>query len=100
MKRILSENLEFWRSERPDEWTMDEFIRDAKLLEKAIIPQPIESAPKDGTLIDIVIGIIRYPNCRYNYVFNHWEYVNIWDGSTRAFLTVDDAFWLAIPTLI
>lgn len=28
MSRIsLSENLKYWRCERPDEWKMDEFIR-------------------------------------------------------------------------
>ena len=29
----LSDKLRFWRAERPDEWTMDEFIRDAQILE-------------------------------------------------------------------
>ena len=33
MGKTLSEKLEYWRAERPDEWTMDEFIRDAKKLE-------------------------------------------------------------------
>jgi len=30
----LSERLKSWRAERPDEWTMDEFIRLAEVLEK------------------------------------------------------------------
>lgn len=30
----LVERLKFWRAERPDEWTMDEFIWDAKKLEQ------------------------------------------------------------------
>lgn len=29
----LSEDLAYWRAERPDEWTMDDFIRKAKDLE-------------------------------------------------------------------
>lgn len=29
----LSDNLKYWRAERPDEWTMDEFIRKAKKME-------------------------------------------------------------------
>jgi hypothetical protein len=29
----LSEDLEYWRAERPSEWLMDEFIRGAKDLE-------------------------------------------------------------------
>jgi hypothetical protein len=29
----LSDKMRFWRAERPDEWTMDEFIRDAQILE-------------------------------------------------------------------
>tara|TARA_B110000977_G_C10709289_1_gene350565 strand:- start:256 stop:435 length:180 start_codon:yes stop_codon:yes gene_type:complete len=33
MTKKLSEKLKYWRAERPDEWTMDEFIRDAAKLE-------------------------------------------------------------------
>ena len=29
----LSEDLQYWRAERPDEWIMDRFIRKAKKLE-------------------------------------------------------------------
>lgn len=29
----LSDDLQYWRAERPDEWTMDEFIRKAKRME-------------------------------------------------------------------
>jgi len=29
----LSEDLKMWRAERPDEWTMDRFIRKAEKLE-------------------------------------------------------------------
>ena len=32
----LSEDLEYWRIERPDEWIMDRFIRKAKELEREI----------------------------------------------------------------
>ena len=31
----LSEQLRYWRAERPDEWIMDDFIRKALALEKA-----------------------------------------------------------------
>lgn len=33
---MLSEKLKYWRSERPDEWTMDEFIRQAGQIETNI----------------------------------------------------------------
>jgi len=33
----LSKKLQYWRAERPDEWTMDEFIRDAGKLEISIL---------------------------------------------------------------
>ena len=33
----LSEKLKYWRAERPDEWTMDEFIRQSKRMEDAIV---------------------------------------------------------------
>lgn len=32
----LSDDLKHWRSERPDEWTMDRFIVQAKKLEEAL----------------------------------------------------------------
>lgn len=34
MVKLLSEQLKEWRAERPDEWKMDEFIREAKALER------------------------------------------------------------------
>jgi len=33
----LSKKLQYWRAERPDEWKMDEFIRDAGKLEISIL---------------------------------------------------------------
>ena len=33
----LSEKLENYRTDRPDEWTMDEFARQARLLEDALL---------------------------------------------------------------
>ena len=33
----LSEDLKYWRAERPDEWTMDRFIRAAEKLERSTI---------------------------------------------------------------
>lgn len=33
----LTTCLSHWRAERPDEWKMDEFIRQAALLESAIL---------------------------------------------------------------
>jgi hypothetical protein len=33
---LLSENLQYWRAERPSEWKMDEFINGAKRMEKKI----------------------------------------------------------------
>lgn len=36
MTKKLSEQLRYWRAERPDEWKMDEFIRQAKELEECL----------------------------------------------------------------
>jgi rubrerythrin len=36
MERTLAELLKLWRAERPDEWTMDEFIREAEKIEKQL----------------------------------------------------------------
>jgi hypothetical protein len=35
-KQALSEDLKYWRAERPDEWIMDRFIRKAENLERAV----------------------------------------------------------------
>ncbi len=32
----LSDDLEYWRNQRPSQWKMDEFIHKAKLLEDRI----------------------------------------------------------------
>lgn len=36
----LSDKLQFWRAMRPDEWSMDEFIRDAQVLEAKVAASP------------------------------------------------------------
>jgi len=41
----LSADLKYWRAERPDEWTMDEFIRKAYRLES--INSDLLQASKD-----------------------------------------------------
>ena len=33
----LSDNLEYWRDQRPSQWKMDEFIHKARLLEVRIM---------------------------------------------------------------
>jgi len=48
-KETLSEQLSKYRSDRPDEWNMDEFIRDAKLLEN-----------KNKELVDALKEITEY----------------------------------------
>jgi hypothetical protein len=35
----LSDKLQYWRAERPDEWTMDEFIHDAQVIEAMLSAQ-------------------------------------------------------------
>lgn len=52
MKQLLSNSLQFWRAERPDEWTMDEFIREAKRMEAELeafnsAQQPVAQIPSD-----------------------------------------------------
>jgi len=36
MRKKLSEQLKDWRADRPDEWKMDEFIRQAKEIEECL----------------------------------------------------------------
>ena len=42
MKTKLSESLKYWRAERPDEWQMDEFIRNANILESKLYEKEID----------------------------------------------------------
>ena len=64
-KLKLSADLQFWRAERPDEWTMDEFIRKAinlesinsDFLDAAKIFQEYERACDDG---DDVAMMLKY----------------------------------------
>ena len=46
----LSKELEYWRAERPDEWKMEEFLRQAKGLEQ-------ENAKLKSKLANIEKGI-------------------------------------------
>ena len=43
--KLLSEDLAYWRSERPDEWTMDRFITAAKALEEKLTSDNNASTP-------------------------------------------------------
>lgn len=53
----LSDKLQFWRSERPDEWTMDELIRDAQQLE-AILSRHTEGfVPNEPTEAMVDAGV-------------------------------------------
>ena len=58
----LSEHLQSWRAERPDEWTMDDFIRKAKALEGAlqeIMSQHIESHEDAHVMQDIAKSVLN-----------------------------------------
>ena len=38
----LSDDLRYWRAERPDEWKMDEFIRRATQLEDCVFEKEVK----------------------------------------------------------
>jgi hypothetical protein len=48
MSKELSESLRYWRADRPDEWTMDEFIRAAEKLERENIELKKESEAREA----------------------------------------------------
>lgn len=66
MAKTLSEKLKYWRAERPDEWTMDEFIQDAKKLERQIneARDCLDCSPLDYPfrVIDNVTKILSKPS--------------------------------------
>lgn len=55
----LGKKIQYWRAERPDEWTMDEFIRDADALEakvKELENELNRSKERINELNDYIIG--------------------------------------------
>ena len=67
---LLSENLQYWRAERPSEWKMDEFINGAKRLEAKI--KSLENSLKSKLIIGGEYTCkckLKYCNCnRHNIV--------------------------------
>lgn len=63
MVKSLTEDLKFWRAERPDEWTMDEFIRKSTKLESTNkqLLEALEAAKQFITNV-IELGYIRMPD--------------------------------------
>ena len=60
MWNSLSEHLELWRAERPSEYKMDEFIRDAKDLEEGMKTIKREIYKQDHSyLITVIDNIIE-----------------------------------------
>ena len=57
MKKIkLSEDIKYWRAERPDEWTMDEFVRAAQKLERELVELKAQQ------------GDVERSNARFNWL--------------------------------
>ena len=54
----LSDHLKIFRTDRPDEWKMDEFIMEAKILE--------EQMEKDAKLIpEYISEVLNCDSCKY-----------------------------------
>lgn len=73
----LSDDLKYWRAERPDEWIMDRFIKKAELLE-TVQPQQVEggNSPAQSSPTNkqskpfkpcdrCIIAISYFPFCPY-----------------------------------
>ena len=74
-KRKLSDRLKDWRAERPDEWTMDEFIRDAKELEQKPVSNVVNPLLDEvGELVEAQEKLIEF----------YEDYIN----STSAYLAI------------
>lgn len=57
--------------------------------------QPIETAPKDGTCVDIWTGSRREPDCRWHVVYG-WVTDLSDDGQPGPFC-VDATHWMPLP---
>lgn len=90
----LSEKLKYWRTLRPDTYFMDIMIEDAIKLENVNQPLPIESAPKDGTVIDIFSPSSgRLTDCNFDPIFNVWKNIQ----GSEVYICDDATHWLPIP---
>lgn len=65
----FSEDLKYWRSESPDEWIMDRFIRRAEAMQAEIESLRAEVARLGGLLSETIPymrhGIIGGPMCEH-----------------------------------
>jgi hypothetical protein len=102
----LSEKLQSFRADRPDEWTMDEFIRDAKQLEAEAEWQPIEIAPKDGTYILLweqysdnpFVGCYLDYSKSWSVSHEHVDAEGGWEGAIVVDrLTMPITHWMPLP---
>ena len=66
-KRKLSEDIKYWRAERPDEWTMDEFIRAAQKLERELSELRKDKERLDWLLDNAIIQ--HYPASNPDYLY-------------------------------
>ena len=66
-KRKLSEDIKYWRAERPDEWTMDEFIRAAQKLERELSELRKDKERLDWLLDNAIIQ--HYPAINPDYLY-------------------------------
>ena len=58
----------------------------------------IDSAPLNGTIVDLIEFGERSPNCWYNYVLKRWERFWIDRFSRFAFIEViNPTYWMEIP---
>lgn len=68
-------------------------------LESMVAWRPIETAPKDGTHIDLWAGEERVADCRWNVRSKRWEYWAWGDFDGMAMVKVDynPTHWMPIP---
>jgi hypothetical protein len=60
MVKSLAEDLKYWRAERPDEWTMDEFIRKSTKLESTNkqLLEALELAREEIKILLLDAGVV------------------------------------------
>lgn len=58
-------------------------------------PKPIDTAPRDGSVIDLWYGERRFPNAFW--LNNTWE-ITIWDGTNRVVSIENPTHWQPLPS--
>jgi hypothetical protein len=78
----------------------DRATGEIEALESLVAWRPIETAPKDGTHVDLWAGEERVADCRWNISRSRWEHWGWgdYDGMDMVKVDFEPTHWIPIPS--